>query len=292
MEPTPGWYNVSEKDYHTRAGLSKSDMSLLLRSPAHYKYGEKEETKAMTFGSAFHMAILEPHKMGERYLVLPEGETLAKKFGIALKQKAEEEGKEIIRQAEINSFREMRRVLMGIPFFAMAMDSDPKFELSGYWEEVVVYDEKEDKRRKILCKMRPDIINAWPICAIVDLKSTEDARSGPFFRVADSKGHQIQAAHYLKGAETLTNEPYKDFYFIAIERDTPHGVQVYHVDTQAPDHSAYVQDGQKQREKAMKIYAKCLNDNSWPCYSTDVQQMDLPNWKKFKPRRESLEIYD
>jgi hypothetical protein len=64
----------SEQDYFAQPGLSNSGMSDLAVSPYRYWFlhinpdrKPKEETPAMTFGKALHMAVLEPERFPERY---------------------------------------------------------------------------------------------------------------------------------------------------------------------------------------------------------------------------------
>lgn len=56
------------KQYFAIEALNKSGMVELVRSPHHYKTArkvKKEPTKSMIFGSAMHLAILEPEKYKE-----------------------------------------------------------------------------------------------------------------------------------------------------------------------------------------------------------------------------------
>src|SRR5512135_2691860 len=68
MAMQPGVYAaMSLSAYHAAPGLSKSDLDLIARSPAHWKYGPREETPAMRLGAAVHVAVLEPETWEARY---------------------------------------------------------------------------------------------------------------------------------------------------------------------------------------------------------------------------------
>src|SRR5512135_1063816 len=69
MAMQPGVYAaMSLSAYHAAPGLSKSDLDLIARSPAHWKYGQREETLAMRLGTAVHAAVLEPNQWERGYL--------------------------------------------------------------------------------------------------------------------------------------------------------------------------------------------------------------------------------
>jgi hypothetical protein len=76
---SPGFYaDIPPEEYHRRqlGVVSCSAMTPLDRSPAHYvqwlKDGDQEEpTPALTFGSAFHCAALEPERFALEYVAEP-----------------------------------------------------------------------------------------------------------------------------------------------------------------------------------------------------------------------------
>ena len=59
---------MTNEAYHESSAIGSSDLKLILKSPAHYKY-EKENpsdpTPAMQFGTACHQALLEPKLFAE-----------------------------------------------------------------------------------------------------------------------------------------------------------------------------------------------------------------------------------
>jgi hypothetical protein len=73
----PGYYpTLSNEEYHNSAGISKSGLSLLRKTPAHYatRYingAQEPATKAMVIGSAFHCFTLEPFIYDELFAVAP-----------------------------------------------------------------------------------------------------------------------------------------------------------------------------------------------------------------------------
>jgi hypothetical protein len=46
-----GWIQNSNEEYHASEGLSASGVVQILRSPAHYKYGDNGPKKDTPYGS-------------------------------------------------------------------------------------------------------------------------------------------------------------------------------------------------------------------------------------------------
>lgn len=71
----PGIYdNITNHDYHTGPGISKSGLDLVAKSPAHYYHAknaanDNEPTVAQAFGTAFHSMLLEPGEFQKTYVV-------------------------------------------------------------------------------------------------------------------------------------------------------------------------------------------------------------------------------
>ena len=54
---------MTNKEYHARSEISKSDLDLLAKSPYHYKHKdefERKDSAALVLGSAAHKLVLEP----------------------------------------------------------------------------------------------------------------------------------------------------------------------------------------------------------------------------------------
>lgn len=73
----PGIYdNLTNAEYHGGAGISKSGLDLIAKSPAHYYHAvnaandnERVPTSAQAFGTAFHSMLLEPEEFQKLYTV-------------------------------------------------------------------------------------------------------------------------------------------------------------------------------------------------------------------------------
>jgi exodeoxyribonuclease VIII len=69
----------------------------------------------------------------------------------------------------------------------------------------------------------------------------------------------------------LTGEDW-EFIFIAQEKTFPYAVAVYQTASQQ------FELGKKANDKARKLYAKCLEKNSWPAYPDKIFKLQFPGW--------------
>lgn len=264
MTELHGWYlNKSNEDYHSGPGLSKTDIMNILRSPAHYKTPQKEETPAMIQGDAFHVYTLQSDLFEKQFAVMPQGLNRVNKEGKGFAAEAEAKGKTVISFDVFSQIKGMADAIHAHPKIA-EMLSEGHAEVSGYFHYLDFPD--------ILCKLRPD----WIYVAknrILDLKSTGDAEEHAFERIAYREGYHIQATHYTAGAQLITGAKH-EFYFAAVERDPPHGVIVYEA-----GQDMFV-EGRERVTRALTIYRKCMETGAWPAYTTEIRVLGLPGWAK------------
>jgi len=256
-----GFYKISDSDYHQGPGLSKTDLGLLLRSPAHYKgREERKETAALILGSAVHMAVFQPEEFDKKYAVKPEGMSFATKKGKDWRALHDDK---IILAFEDAKVCENIKLAVRLHPIASNLLSDGEAEVSGYW-----YDPEAPE---ILCKLRADWINKSK-GIILDFKTCQDAREHVFKRDAYNLGYHMQAAWYLYGVSQITRREHRDFYFIAVEKNSPYAVAVY----KASDEMTT--EGLKDCAKALGIYKRCVAGDNWPGYPEEITDLGLPGW--------------
>lgn len=250
--------DIPATTYHAWDACSQSRLNVLrTKTPAHLREAIDNPgpwTDALRFGSALHMAVLQPELFQKRWAVkYPRAE------GYMAKNKAlTESGFDLLSAAEWTACERMRDAVRNHPTAARVLGGEA--ERSAVWT---------DPETGLLCKARFDDIRRT--ACVVDLKTTTDASPEAFSRSVWNYGYHLQAAHYLAGAEALGIDA-THFVIIAIEKDPPYALKVYRIQDDA------LWAGQEQRKRLMAQYAKCIDSNGWPGYPVEPEDITLPTW--------------
>ena len=111
--------------------------------------------------------------------------------------------------------------------------------------------------------------------ALIDLKITGNANE--FEKKCVSFRYHVQAAYYLWGCKSI-NMNVKNFIFIIVERDAPHGVRVCELDRDS------LRLGEELARQDLMTYAACLEKNNWPDYKQAIEIVGLPKYAYYKER--------
>ena len=248
-------HDLPASQYHNRKALSKSGLDQFRKSPAHFRAwqdgaSEPEVTPAMEFGTAAHMAVLEPELFYARYKPF-EGDRRTKE-GRAEYQGIVDSGLTPLAIDTWDSLVYLATSVHAHPAAASALNACNSFEVSYFdtWNDIAV-------------KARIDGLSAD---AIIDLKTTQDASPQAFAKSVAQFRYHVQAAWYQR--ITGINR----FIFIAVEKEAPFGVACYELDQQAIDLGNEIIDSQ------LSLFKECETLNSWPCYASTVQALSLPAW--------------
>jgi len=270
--PAPGIYSMSNDDYHQgpgRLALSKGGLVELSRSPAHYRAMlEKphETTPAMTFGTQFHCAVLEPDVFAAHYVLEPKFDKrtkTGKEEYSSFQESLAENQQEPISQESLDLITAMQASLRSSDVVSVLL-SNGVAEQSIFWQ---------DDTWRFTCKCRPDFINIFDHI-VIDLKTTTDASPEAFSRTIINFRYHWQAAHYLAGVNAVYDDCYTDFVLIAVEKAPPFAFQVYQI--------AYsdIYYAQQQIKPLMRTYAKCLETDTWPGPPDAIQLIELPTKRR------------
>lgn len=255
-------------EYHQRElhVASKSALDQIARSPAHYiawmNGYEKKSTPALRFGTALHMAQLEPARFESTYVVLPDfGDYRSSKNRAARDAwLAERPGVQTLTEDEYRDLHEMIAAIMRHPA-ASRLVAEGLPEVTLRWRDEIT---------GLRCKSRAD----WWVKSkrlAVDLKSTDDASQDAFARAAHRYRYTSQDAMYRMGFDAC-GERIDHFALIAVEKAPPYGVAVYTLDEDA------VAYGYRSVRRDMDVLAECVRTNEWPCYAGEVRDLSLPGW--------------
>lgn len=272
--------------------------------PALWRYGEKEETDAMLYGTAGHCATLEPERFEAEYARMPTKED----FGDGL----------LVTVSDMNSWAKER----GIKGLSGKTKADVIKIIQATGESVKIYDVIRDEAEKAatgkqmlegtdydaIQQMRAVIhansyyssllagahaevsilgdLNGEPSkvrfdcltkCGdIIDYKTTVSAKPDEFFR------HAARLGYFMKMAM-------QHDMFVAAYGQAPRSVNLLVQEKKAPFIPALIRltdeqlrIGRIQLNGAMEIYKACKKANSWPGYSmgNPVIEMETPEWFK------------
>lgn len=253
---------LSNEEYHAGAGVSKSGLwTIYNKTPAHFQGGEHKDSKAKTFGTAAHMALLEPDLLERAYGCLPEGHNGTTKEGKAATQYLRDLGLTPLKYDEYQGILRIRDNLHANSMVQKIIGG-ATYEKSAYWL---------DEETGELCRCRPDIYNP-SLRLMADLKTCRDASEWGFARAIEDYGYHVQDAFYSDGWEAAGGGEVEAFIFIAVESEAPYLFQIYELDI------ADKQQGRDIYRTALRRYADCRRTGIWPGYGSGVQNITRPKW--------------
>ena len=286
-----GFHNLTNEEYHSSSGYSRSQLMHLQKTPYHFWYeiisGEavrKEPSAAFILGNLVHTLVLEPETFKERYAIYPELEKSPKqgllkeigreKFELQKAEKIlldernatkieefsiESYGKEII---TINDFHEAEKMRISV-------HSNPVISqlLEGTLVEQSIFFTHQPTG--IQCKVRPD---AYLGTMAYDLKTTKDASLRGFQSSAMGYGYFLQAAMNYRAFESVGIN-LDEFIFFPVENKPPYATAVYRCLKDDLDY------GFELFDNLMILLAQCLETNTWPTYG--IEELKVPKWAYF-----------
>jgi hypothetical protein len=271
--------HIPDHEYRAIDAVSNSTLSASKRSPWHARHALVSETPAMKWGSAIHMAILEPERFKHSYVVEPKFSGLTK------------DGRESSRSGEAKKKKE--EWLRSIPQDALVISEEDALLLTSILQEIRgrsdIMDLITDSFTEvstvwdmdgIKCKARADIFNPnTPF--ILDIKSCPDASETEFGWTILKRGYRRQAAWYSEGFSHTVGRPIDKFYFLAVESDLTlcedgvrAGVALYELSKDD------MECGWFEVKELFEKYAHCLKSGMFPMYENKI----------LKLRRDSNEV--
>jgi exodeoxyribonuclease VIII len=244
-----------------------------------------ESTKALDFGVAVHMAVLEPDEFARRYAAEPDfgycvahqGSGTTKDQGAENKRRrdawrAEHAGAIRLDEADARAIAGMRESLMRHPLVRTMVERGRR-ELTVRWE---------DPDTEIVCKSRLD---TWleSISLIGDLKSTVDARPGPLARSVEKYGYARQAAFYPQGVHAVTGT-HQRFAMVACEKKPPYLSAVYTLTPEA------LRIGQHECRVLLRRFRRCIDRGVWRGLPEGITELALRPW--YEPEMDDEENED
>lgn len=264
----PGWYDVPEATYHADRNLapalgrslSSSGAKTILDCPARFAWQRDNPVvkDAYDFGHVAHARLL---GFGDEHITVVDADSWRTKAAQEQRDEARAAGKVPILAADSERAWALVTAVMEHPVAGAAFARAGQAEQSLYWI---------DDETGVTCRGRVD----WLLPnAIVDLKTTVNASPAKFSRSLVDYGYALQAAWYQQGIEALTGERLP-FVHVVVEKEPPHLVAVYQVDTDA------LAFGAERARDARVLFAECESSGVWPGYSPDIELVSLPAWAR------------
>lgn len=262
---TPGIYELPEALYHADRhlastlgrSLSSSGAKTLLDCPARFAYQREHPVvkDAYDFGHVAHARLL--GHGGD--VVVIDADSWRTKAAQEAREEARAAGATPILAADSARADDLVEAVHAHPVAGAIFGADGRPEQSMYWI---------DDETGVTCRGRVDWVH--PL-ALVDLKTALVAAPSRFSRSLVDYGYALQAAWYSQGWHSLTGE-LLPFIHVVVEKEPPHLVAVYQVDSDA---LAY---GAEKASLARHIYAECESNDDWPGYSPEIELVSLPAW--------------
>lgn len=212
---------LTNKEYRAMDGITATMLKSLLVSPQKYIQAGAgisiKKTPSILQGLAMHSLLLEPDKFHQEFAVREAAaadEELRKMNGM-------DEGKEVLSATEMDRATEMARAAMSNTVVRSFFAQENFTEQSFFWI---------DEGTGLRCKCRTDqiVVDKAGATWIIEYKSTKSTERRSFERDAEQFGYQIQAAHYMRGVETVLARRVKGFLFVAVQNTAPYSVEVYY----------------------------------------------------------------
>ena len=265
-------YKVPAADYHAdpceRPSLSSSVAKILLeKTPRHAwtahprlnpDFAPRQESK-FDLGSAVHELML---GKGVGYTVINAADYKSKDAQQA-RQKAREAG-------AVPLLAEQYKQAVGIAKEAFDSLAEMDVNLPDHRNEAVLVWEDNGT----LCRAMIDSIGRG-IHQINDIKTTSAGLSD--FAIAKNIvnfGYDLSAAFYIRGYETLFRELAGriEFRWIFVETEPPYEIRVIEAD------ATTLEFGRRKAERAIWLWADCMETGYWPGYPRDIAKITYPSW--------------
>lgn len=275
MITTPGFYNISEAEYHADPCLTPSLSSgiarkLVRQSPMHAWHahprlnpagGDDFNSDAADAGTILHKMLL---GKGADIVEIdaPDWRTKAAKEA---REEARTAGKVPVLAEKLAELHECakaaRRQIEAHPDGCMLFEP-------GSSEQAMIWREGQSWCRALVDRTPND-----PRLPLIDLKTTGmSAAPGEWERRLVSE-YAFQAAFYERGAQALDRANRHPMLFIVIETAAPYAVSVMAC---APSLRA-IADAEVQR--GINLWQHCTSTQSWPGYPAQTAYVDAPAWR-------------
>jgi hypothetical protein len=262
--------NMPMEQYQRIAALSASGAHLLTSEcPAIYRHNSPfnpdfapETKKEFDLGVAAHLAILEPHRMSERIVVV-DADSWRRKSAQEQRESAYAGGLVPLLPQDLEIVENMAAAAGANPWVADLLDGC-ETEVSYFWSSAGVD-----------CKARADLVTR-DRAVLADVKTMHSANPLAIQRAAYEHGWFLRSAWYMDGWEIVTGGRALDYWYVVIDRAPPHVITPCRLDTRA------VEWGRAMNRRALGLFRRCMREQDWPGYCREPITLGLPTHAEFR----------
>ncbi len=258
------WDVTDEEYFADEMHESNSRLAVFRHSvPAYYHTFiepsiKQKQTKSMGFGSAFHLALLQP-KMYEQMVVV--GPDINKNTTEYKTWKAKHAYHIIIDPQQERAIQEMVNNVVNNKAAYELLNSAGKPEQPIRWQ---------DDKTEIWLKAKLDYM--LEIGTVLDIKTCADPNPNEFSRSCGQLDYQCQAAMYKDGILDLTGNEV-EFIHIAVGVEAPYECIVHRLTKEAIDL------GRSMNTSVLRRLKDCRDTGVWESqYAHQIVDTDLPRW--------------
>jgi hypothetical protein len=253
--------NEAAERYHLRTEVSKSMLAEFHQRRRVYEarfvkrtMAPKEPTRAMKIGTLVHAAILEPDKIDDMYVVIPDSllsganrsisSTEAKNFVKSVKAN----GRHAIKADELPMIRGMAE--------SVHRECGDWIRGAKHRETTITW---QHPATGIPCRCRYDFLRFTKNQTIIvpDIKTTNDISEHAFRSTIESFDYWLQDSHYSEGIEAVHGRLVEQFIFIAVESDEPYQCRTFALD------DVQREAAKEARERLMGNLAECMTTGNY-----------------------------
>jgi exodeoxyribonuclease VIII len=259
--------SLTAEEYHATAGISKTQLGYLKKSPAHLRAyldaPKSKPTEDQIIGTAVHVSALERDLFDEQYVLAPvvDRRTTAGKATYA-QFVADNAGKIALDASDyvaVQKIGDSIRSTKSLAKFGITPDG-----LRGISEASVF---SVDVITNLVIKARLDYYDE-ETNTIIDVKTCRDASFHQFRRDIYKYSYGLQSVHYRKIVEDITGRPCR-FIFAAVEKEEPYAVQLFELDSES---SIAIEN---ERRHLLDSWNKAIKTNVFESYPQEVAIVSL-----------------
>jgi hypothetical protein len=247
--------------YHARTEISKTMLADFLDRKRLFEgryisktIPAKRATKSMEIGTLVHAAILEPERIDEMYVIIPESllsganRAIQSKEAKAFVAAGQAEGKHVVKEDEIEMIRAMAE--------SVRATVGPWLGTGALTERTIIW---QHPATGLMCRCKPDWIRPTKNGTAIafDVKTTGDISEHGFRGTMESFAYWLQDAHYSEGIAAVTGKPVEQFIFVTVEGEPPYQCRPFQLDDESREASVVA------RERLIVDLAECMTTGNF-----------------------------